>query len=219
MSRRAAKIDGPGNSSPKKIAAAMVNLVKAAEANKARPSTQVDQTCPTCHSVRKIKPSHVGTEIYCSKACMAEGYKTRLRGKANPNYRGTLGKVCQQCGGQYDHYNKARKFCSRSCYVASIPELVGRLGRSGIDVNQSVVVTALRAVGVSVFITSKIGHGMPDLITGYGGITKLLEVKNPKTAYGRKGFTETQQKWADAWLGEKPVIVRSVEDAFAAIGI
>jgi 5-methylcytosine-specific restriction endonuclease McrA len=49
---------------------------------------------------------------------MGEGYRARLVGSANPNYRG-LSKKCEQCGGAVTSRNKSRRFCSLACYHAS----------------------------------------------------------------------------------------------------
>lgn len=57
------------------------------------------------------------------------------------------------------------------------------------------------------------------MIVGYGGKNFLLEVKNPKTAYGRAGFNENQKRWNAWWVGPPPVIVYNGEDAKRAIGL
>ena len=46
------------------------------------------------------------------------------------------------------------------------------------DANQPEIVHDLRRAGVSVWITSHMGGGFPDLVCGYHGITILVEVKN-----------------------------------------
>lgn len=95
--------------------------------------------------------------------------------------------------------------------------MIERLGRMGRDNNQKQIVDALRSIGVSVLITSDIGHGFPDLVAGYNGKNTLLEVKNPNNQYGRRGFNENQKKFVETWQGESPVIVHTIEEAMKAV--
>lgn len=139
-----------------------------------------------------------------------------MRGKSNPNYRHLAGTICVSCGARFVSYNKDRRYCGWDCYKAA--RLSPSAGRSGIDSNQAEIVSALRSVGVAVVIATRIGRGFPDLICAHAGVTKLLEVKNPTNRYGRSGFTKSQQEWAATWPGEIH-IVRSIEDAFSAMGV
>jgi hypothetical protein len=84
-----------------------------------------------------------------------------------------------------------------------------------IDANQPDIVRALKAVGASVYFIDR----PVDLLVGYKGHTYLIEVKNLATGYGRSGLNVNQKKWAGAWRGEEPVIVTTVQEALAAIGI
>jgi 5-methylcytosine-specific restriction endonuclease McrA len=43
--------------------------------------------CPTCNQTFTVKRCQAQKRRYCSRRCMAKGYKTQLTGKANPNYR------------------------------------------------------------------------------------------------------------------------------------
>jgi Holliday junction resolvase len=89
---------------------------------------------------------------------------------------------------------------------------------TGKDQNQAEIVGVLRDVGASIIDTSHMGNGFPDLVVGYRGVIYLLEVKNNKTFYGRKGFNENQKAWNARWAGPPPIIVRSQDDALKAIG-
>ena len=51
-----------------------------------------------------------------------------------------------------------------------------------VDENQKAIVKALEQVGAFVWI---IGRPV-DLLVGFRGMTILMEVKNPKTSYGKK---------------------------------
>lgn len=81
------------------------------------------------------------------------------------------------------------------------------------DNNQREIAAALRDAGASVEHLHMVGRGVPDLLVGIRGKNYLLEVK------GQKGeTTPAQDKWHGAWRGEA-AIVRSPQDALAAIGL
>ena len=46
------------------------------------------------------------------------------------------------------------------------------------DSNQSAIIDAFRACGATVQSLHSIGKGCPDLLNGYGGHNRLIEVKN-----------------------------------------
>ena len=89
--------------------------------------------------------------------------------------------------------------------------------RKRVDANQKEIVAALRESGASVIVCSHIGDGFPDLLVGYNGQTFLVEVKNPNTAYGKKGLNYDQAKFASGWGGTVH-IVRNAEEAMSVIG-
>lgn len=79
------------------------------------------KTCKRCGKLFRCKPSHYDKKSYCGQECMAEDYRTRLRGKKNPNYRDTCHKACARCGREVTRYEKRSRttFCSRECYTAA----------------------------------------------------------------------------------------------------
>jgi len=79
---------------------------------------KVDCTCPVCNKAFQVKPSHAELTTYCSTECMAIGYKIRMRGENNPNYKGVI-KICQHCGCEYRNYSKSSRYCSGECYHKS----------------------------------------------------------------------------------------------------
>jgi len=81
-----------------------------------------------------------------------------------------------------------------------------------VDRNQSEIVKALRSMGLSVHITSSIGGGFPDLVSGYGGFTYLNEIKDGLKPPSGRALTEMEQKFFDAWKGHVCVL-KSIEDA------
>ena len=84
-----------------------------------------------------------------------------------------------------------------------------------VDANQDAIVTALRAAGASVYAI-----GQPvDLLVGHRGVTLLVEVKNPKTAYGRRGANPNQLSFMEAWFGGPVAMVDGPESALRALGV
>lgn len=81
-----------------------------------------------------------------------------------------------------------------------------------VDANQGIIVEALRKAGAKV----KIVHQPYDLQVWVGDRTMYLEVKNPKTGYGRKGMNEKQAEEAQ---GLPVYMADSVESALRALKI
>jgi Holliday junction resolvase len=93
-----------------------------------------------------------------------------------------------------------------------------RLGRTGhADANQQQIVSALRAIGASVAITSGAGYGLPDLLVGWKGETYLLEVKN-RAGRGVK-LSDAEQHFVTHWQGRPVAIVETSADALRALGL
>lgn len=87
-----------------------------------------------------------------------------------------------------------------------------------VDGNQPAIVAALRAVGVTVSITSAVGGGFPDIVLGYKERSFLVEIKDPSKPKGDQKLTPDQVEWHREWKGQKAV-VRTIEEAFAVVGI
>jgi Holliday junction resolvase len=66
-----------------------------------------------------------------------------------------------------------------------------------VDANHSVIVKTLRELGCSVFDTSSVGRGFPDLVVSRKGATALVEVK----ANAKSKFTPSQQAFLLNWQG------------------
>jgi hypothetical protein len=80
------------------------------------------------------------------------------------------------------------------------------------DANQSIIVEALRKAGAKV----KVVHQPYDLQIWLGDKTMYIEVKNPKTGYGRKGLNAKQLEEAQ---GLPVAMVDSVEAALSALNL
>lgn len=189
--------------------------------------------CAWCSEPYDVKPSHASGSTYCSKQCMGRHYRVRMTGPSNPNFRDAGRKVCETCGGEFRHYNKRRRFCNDQCKGLSPtnieqcrrmskvprPMFSRRGGAKRVDANHHEIVAALQAVGASVIDCSALGGGAPDLIVGFRQRNYLIEIKNPKTKYGRAGLNSNQRMWCALWRGEAPVVVMSQFDALRAIGV
>ena len=83
--------------------------------------------------------------------------------------------------------------------------------RRRVDANQREIVEALRQIGASVWITSSLGGGFPDLVAGWKGRTYLLEVKVSPVK-----LTTDEEGFQLAWRGQV-AIVTNVEEAMEVI--
>lgn len=80
------------------------------------------------------------------------------------------------------------------------------------DKNQTEIVNYLRSVGVKVWVTSNVGNSLSDLQIIVKGRLYMLEIKNPETAYGKKGLNASQEKYSD-WCGKNYLVWHSISDA------
>lgn len=84
-----------------------------------------------------------------------------------------------------------------------------------IDENQPAIVAVLEAAGASVLVI-----GLPvDLLVGFRGVTMIMEVKNPKSRYGKKGANEKQREFMALWRGGPVALVDGPEAALRALGM
>jgi len=153
--------------------------------------------------------------ITCSTECRL-AHREEKKGKAN----------CLHCGKYFTFSPSTKKiYCTYACHLAS-----GGAWRAGIaaqkaimkygakkDANHHEIVDALKAAGGYVIDMSHVGGGFPDLIVGAHQKTILVEIKNPKTAYGKRGLNKNQIKWKEKWLGGPYCVIDSVEAATRAI--
>ena len=86
------------------------------------------------------------------------------------------------------------------------------------DANHDSIVKRFRDLGCSVAELVDTGvPGWPDLACGAIGVTHLVEVKNPKTQYGRAGFNANQSAFARDWRGERVWLCSSEDEATALV--
>jgi hypothetical protein len=91
------------------------------------------------------------------------------------------------------------------------------------DANHREIRDGLRAFGASVYDTSAVGHGFPDLVVGWRRRTELIEVKNPDPRVRRTGgrsmraTRERQASFRRRWLGRPVHVVTSLDEAIAIL--
>ena len=88
-----------------------------------------------------------------------------------------------------------------------------------VDANQAEIAAALRTVGATVQSLAAVGNGVPDLLVGFRRATYLLEVKDGKKPPSDRELTPDQVAWHLKWNGGPCVVVNSVGEALAAVGV
>jgi Holliday junction resolvase len=82
-----------------------------------------------------------------------------------------------------------------------------------VDSNHSNIVKTLRDLGCSVFDTSRVAGGFPDLVVGRNNKTVLVEVK----ADEKSKFTPAQELFMMNWRGSTVVRIDSVDSAIRLV--
>lgn len=88
-----------------------------------------------------------------------------------------------------------------------------------VDRNQAEIVKALRQAGATVQSLAPCGFGVPDLLVGFQRQTFLMEVKDGGRIPSERRLNDDQIAWHIDWRGGPCVVVNSVGEALAAIGI
>ena len=81
-----------------------------------------------------------------------------------------------------------------------------------VDSNQRAIVEGLRKAGYSVWITSALGKGAPDLVVGKGGCNWLVELKDGSLPPSRRKLTIDETCWHLQWRGQVDV-ANTLEEA------
>lgn len=80
-----------------------------------------------------------------------------------------------------------------------------------VDSNQRQMTKAARDMGVSVWITSALGHGAPDMVLGIptqrgGYLNLMVEIKDGSKPPSQRKLTPDEEKFHDEWKGQICVI-------------
>ena len=81
------------------------------------------------------------------------------------------------------------------------------------DNNHSEIVKTLRQLGCSVFDSSRVAGGFPDLVVGRNRITCLVEIK----ANEKAKFTSAQEMFMLNWRGSTVVRINDVDGAIRLV--
>jgi Holliday junction resolvase len=82
--------------------------------------------------------------------------------------------------------------------------------------NQTEIVKALRKMGYSVFITSMVGYGFPDIIVGAHKMNYLFEIKDGNKPKSQQKLTYLENTFHLTWQGTVHIIT-SIEQAIDII--
>ena len=86
------------------------------------------------------------------------------------------------------------------------------------DSNHDAIANDFRELGCSVADLENTGvEGWPDIGVGCVGVTHLVEIKNPDTAYGRAGLSKSQSAFARDWRGGPIYVARTRDDVVALV--
>ena len=78
--------------------------------------------CRVCGKAFPVRPSHADKRFTCSRPCMAQEYKTRLRGENNPHFDPTRERVCPRCQARFHAKTPEQIYCSVPCYHPTRPQ-------------------------------------------------------------------------------------------------
>ena len=84
-----------------------------------------------------------------------------------------------------------------------------------VDANHSIIVKTLRDLGCSVFDTSRVGGGFPDIVVGRNNKTILVEIKASEKAK----YTTAQELFMMNWKGSAVARIDSVDAAVRLVNL
>lgn len=166
--------------------------------------------CPVCGGAILSRRAKT-----CGWAC---GNRLKRRHRTpSPN------NICAHCSAAYHTYEKDRLYCSYPCFIASGgPLRAGLEAAKSImkygakkDANHAEIINAMRQCGVPVYDTASLGNGFPDCVAWVSEQWRLVEIKNKKTGYGKRGLNPIQRKWAEQWKGGPIILIHTIEEALA----
>ena len=86
--------------------------------------------------------------------------------------------------------------------------------KARVDLNQREIVAKLRELGYTVLHLHQVGKDAPDLLIGYEGIDRLVELKSDKgkLSIGQEGFIES-------WRGAPVIVAYNIMDIVTHWGL
>lgn len=86
------------------------------------------------------------------------------------------------------------------------------------DANHGRLVATFKQLGCSVAELTDTGiPGWPDIIVGCVGVNRLVELKNPETAYGKRGLNSNQVAFSRDWSGDRVWVASTTDEAIALV--
>lgn len=85
------------------------------------------------------------------------------------------------------------------------------------DANHKEIINIFKEKNITFFDLSDIGRGVPDGIAWIKDRWEFIEIKNLKTAYGRRGLNKNQKKWIEQWNGGGVYVLHNIEEALQLI--
>ena len=88
------------------------------------------------------------------------------------------------------------------------------------DANHAEIRDTLRLVpGCRVFDSGDIGGGFPDLVVGFMGVIRLLEVKDGQLPKSKRRLTPDERRFHAAWEHLPVHVINSIDEAYTVIGL
>lgn len=80
------------------------------------------------------------------------------------------------------------------------------------DANHNEIMEAILKAGIPFYDLSFAGNGVPDAIVWVKKAWQLIEIKNIKTGYGKKGLNTNQKKWISQYQGGPVYLIYNTDD-------
>lgn len=176
-------------------------------------SKQVVRQCVQCGGDFKTitSPSRAAEkrDRYCSRVC---SNKARMKAVTRPCVRCGCHLTVKPSDGKYH----AKKYCSNQCYWQTVRESDDMRRAPRKDDNHNDVAELFEKSGFATEDMSHVGRGFPDLLVAYRGVMKLVEIKNRKTSYGRRGLNDLQRGLQARF---NVCVISSTDEALEFIGL
>lgn len=183
-----------------------------------RPKLGGLRICKVCSAEFRSNKKTSYCDAHKSEAIAARGGHGKRIGHTSIK----VSASCGYCTKNFEYYPSAkRKFCSYNCHLKSGgAQRAGKASTAmtfkyGVkkDANHVEIVAAFKKLGADIIDLSAVGRGVPDLVVWCRMAWHLVDIKNPKTGYGRRGLNARQKEWADEWKGGPVYLVSTLEQA------
>ncbi|SEO78270.1 hypothetical protein [Nitrosovibrio sp. Nv6] len=185
-----------------------------------------------CKACSKEYRSYNKTSKYCSHACylstkpkvgpyVKKGRPPKKILEPKPKIiREVVYQKCLMCENTFRKIpSNTQKYCSYKCHLDSggafrAGKAAGTMTRkygAKKDANHKEIVDAFEKLGACVLDMSTLGSGVPDILVMCKGTPYMVDIKNPKTGYGKRGLNQNQKEWAAEWKGGPVYMISTVD--------